>query len=387
MLTTLTAEPLAAGADDLEAAAHALATRLPAQLEPLAELAYNYRWSWAAGGPELFAAIDATRWGLCHGNPVRLLQEVPPSRLARLAADDEFLRALHELHAAVAADLARPYAESAVTAMRPAAFFCAEYAVHESLPVYSGGLGVLAGDILKAASDLAVPLIAIGLMYRHGYFRQRTDAGGWQHEYWVDTDADRVPAALVTAGDQPLTVSVPVADRQVVAQIWRVDVARVPLLLLDTNRPENTPADRFITSRLYVGEPDLRLAQYAVRGIGGVRTLRAMHVDPGVVHLNEGHAAFACLELARGEALRGGLETSDAFAAARWRTVFTTHTPVPAVKDTYAATQLAALLAGEAAELGVAVWALTARGGTTADDTKEPFGVTQFALRSSRSAN
>jgi glycogen phosphorylase len=389
MLTTATAtaEPLATGAADLEGAAAALASRLPPGLQPLAELAYNYRWSWTTGGPELFAAIDPTRWGLTHMNPVRLLQEVPPARLGRLAADDEFMGALNELHAAVAADLARPYADSSVNAARPAAFFCAEYAVHQSLPVYSGGLGVLAGDILKAASDLAVPLVAVGLMYRHGYFRQRTDAAGWQHEYWVDTDADRVPAALVTAGDQPLTVSVPVADRQVVAQIWRVEVGRVPLLLLDTNRPENSPADRFITSRLYVGEPDLRLAQYAVLGIGGVRALRALHIDPGVVHLNEGHAAFACLELARGEALRGGLEVHDAFAAARSRTVFTTHTPVPAGNDTYPAAQVADLLSGEAAELGVDVWELIGRGRTSPDDVNEPFGVTQFALRSARGAN
>jgi len=387
MLTTATAEPLAAGTADLEAAAAALASRLPEQLRPLAELAYNYRWSWTKSGPELFAAIDPPRWALTHMNPVRLLQEVPPARMAKLADDDGFLAGLGELHAAVAADLARPYAESSVTAARPAAFFCAEYAVHQSLPVYSGGLGVLAGDILKAASDLAVPQVGVGLMYRHGYFRQRTDAGGWQHEYWVDTDADRVPAALVTAGDQPLTVSVPVGERQVVAQIWRVEVGRVPLLLLDTNRPENTPADRFITSRLYVGEPDMRLAQYAVLGIGGVRALRAMHIDPGVVHLNEGHAAFASLELARGAALRGGLDVHDAFADARARTVFTTHTPVPAGNDTYPAAQVAELLAGEAAELGIDVWELIARGRTNPDDHHEPFGVTQFALRSSRAAN
>jgi starch phosphorylase len=387
MLTPTTTEPLAAGAADLEGAAAALATRLPAELAPLALLAYNYRWSWTPGGPELFSGADPTRWGLCHGNPVRLLQEVPPSAFARLAADDGFVARVHDLRERVAADLARPYAETSVTAGRPAAFFCAEYGVHQSLPVYSGGLGVLAGDILKAASDLAVPLVAIGLMYRHGYFRQRTDVGGWQHEYWVDTDADRLPAALVTAGDQPLTVSVPVGERQVVAQVWRVDVGRVPLLLLDTNRPENTPADRFITSRLYVGEPDLRLAQYAVLGIGGVRALRAMHVDPAVVHLNEGHAAFACLELARGEALRSGLDVHDAFAAARARTVFTTHTPVPAGNDTYPAAQVAELLSGEAAELGVDVAELIERGRTNPGDPNEPFGVTQFALRSARAAN
>ena len=221
-------------------------------------------------------------------------------------------------------------------------------------------------------------------MYRHGYFRQRTDVGGWQHEYWVDTDADRVPAALVTAGDQPLTVSVPVADRQVVAQVWRVEVGRVPLLLLDTNRPENTPADRFITSRLYVGEPDLRLAQYAVLGIGGVRVLRAMHVDPAVVHLNEGHAAFACLELARGEALRSGLEPHDAFAAARARTVFTTHTPVPAGNDTYPADQVADLLSGEAAELGVDV--VGAHRPRAHDPRRPPRAVRRHAVRAALGA-
>src|SRR3954454_427732 len=387
MLSPVTTESLAAGAADVEAAAAALATRLPVELQPLAELAYNYRWSWTTGGPELFAGIDPIRWGLCHGNPVRLLQEVPPSVCQRLSNDSDFAARMHDVHARVAADLVRPYAEGAATAARPAAFFCAEYGVHESLPVYSGGLGVLAGDILKAASDLAVPLVGVGLMYRHGYFRQRTDVGGWQHEYWVDTDPDRVPAALVTAGDQPVTVSVPVADRQVVAQVWRVDVGRVPLLLLDTNRPENAPADRFITSRLYVGESDLRLAQYAVLGIGGVRALRGMHVDPAVGHLNEGHAGLACLELARGERLRSGREAPEAFAAARSRTVFTTHTPVPAGNDTYPAGQVAELLSGEANELGGDVGELIARGRTNADDVHEPFGVTQFALRSARGAN
>jgi glycogen phosphorylase len=380
-------EPLSAGAADIADAIAGLAARLPEPLHPLAEIAYDYRWSWTPGGPELFAAIDAARWGLCHANPVRLLEETPLSVLTRAAGDGDFLVRMHALRDALTADLARPYAEGAVSAARPAAFFCAEYAVHQSLPVYSGGLGVLAGDILKAASDLAVPLVAVGLMYRHGYFRQRTDAGGWQHEYWVDTDPDRVPAALITAGDQPLTVSVPVSDRQVIAQVWRVNVGRVPLLLLDTNRPENMLADRFITSRLYVGESDLRLAQYAVLGIGGVRALRALHIDPAVVHLNEGHAAFASLELARGEALRSGLELPDAFAAARTRTVFTTHTPVPAGNDTYPQEQVADLLFGMAGELGVDAGELIARGRTNEDDAGEPFGVTQFALRSSRAAN
>ena len=201
---------------------------------------------------------------------------------------------------------------------------------------------MLAGDILKESSDRAVPLIAVGLMYRHGYFRQRIDGSGWQHEYWVDTDPDRVPAALVTGGDgEPLTVSVPFVGRDVVAQVWRVDVGRVPLLLLDADRPENSVADRWITSRLYVGDPEVRLWQYALLGVGGVRALHALGIEPGVVHLNEGHAAFAGLELAR-PTTEQGVSGEDALAAARERTVFTTHTPVPAGNDTYPAAQITA---------------------------------------------
>ena len=196
---------------------------------------------------------------------------------------------------------------------------------------------MLAGDILKEASDLGVPLVAVGLMYRHGYFRQRIDASGWQHEYWVDTDPDRVPGALVTGEDgEPVTVTVPLGgDRELVAQIWRVDVGRVPLLLLDADRPENDVADRWITSRLYVGDRDVRLSQYLLLGIGGVRALHALGVEPGVVHLNEGHAAFATLELARTSS------EDDPFEAVRRRTVFTTHTPVPAGNDTYPAAMVA----------------------------------------------
>ena len=184
-----------AGASDLAAAAAALRSRLPEPLAALAEIAYNYRWSWTPGGPELFASVDAQRWEPCAANPVRLLQEVHPERLAELAADDAFLERAGRARGGASTPSARgaipPPASRPST---PAAFFCAEYAVHGSLPVYSGGLGVLAGDILKEASDRRLPLVAVGLMYRHGYFRQRIDASGWQHEYWVDTDPDRVPA-------------------------------------------------------------------------------------------------------------------------------------------------------------------------------------------------
>jgi glycogen phosphorylase len=373
-----------AGSNDLRAASAALRSRLPEPLHALADIAYNYRWSWTPGGPELLASVDPRRWELCLGNPVRLIEEVHPDRWRRLAGDQDFLGRLHTLERAIAERLAEPKLTEPVNEDNPAAFFCAEFAVHKSLPVYSGGLGVLAGDILKEASDMGLPLVAIGLMYRHGYFRQRIDASGWQHEYWVETDPDRVPAALVTGDDGlPVTVTVPIGEREVVAQIWRVDVGRVPLLLLDADRPENELTDRWITSRLYVGDAGMRLGQYALLGIGGVRALHALGVDPGVVHLNEGHAALACLEMARAE----GGPVDEAFEAVRRRTVFTTHTPVPAGNDTYPAARMAEMLSGIARELGVDPYDLVRRGRTHPREDAEPFGVTQFALRASRIAN
>ena len=185
-------------------------------------------------------------------------------------------------------------------------------------------------------------MVAVGLMYRKGYFRQRIDGGGWQHEYWIDTDPQRLPAALVTdESGEPLTVTVPIYDADVVAQIWRVDVGRVPLFLLDTERPENGPLERWITARLYVADERTRLSQYILLGVGGVRALRALGIEPAVVHLNEGHAALAPLELA-GEGLRTGESLEDALQAAKSRTVFTTHTPVPAGNDTYPGDEVAA---------------------------------------------
>ncbi len=379
---------LDAGAGDVAQASRLLAGRLPAPLQALSDLAYNYRWSWMPGAPELFEEIDPQRWSLCAGNPVRMLQEVSPTMLERAAADLGFVERLRALAQELAADLARPYRDGAGSSEHPAAFFCAEYAVHQSLPVYSGGLGVLAGDILKAASDLALPMVAVGLMYGHGYFRQRVDQRGYQHEYWVDTDAARAPAARVLGDDgAPLTVSVPISGRDVGCCVWRVNVGRVGLFLLDTDIPGNDPAQRFITSRLYIGDPHVRLAQYAVLGIGGVRVLRALGIDPAVVHLNEGHAALAFVELAHSELLAGAGSSLQALGGARLRTVFTTHTPVSAGNDTYPAQQVAELLGPVSAELGIELDELLRRGRTEPDHGSEQFGVTQFALRCSRSAN
>jgi starch phosphorylase len=376
------------GSDDIDRAAAALAERVPPELAPLARAAFNLRWSWTPGGAETFAAIDPHRWELSGENPIRVLTEAPLEALRRAARDAELVSRANALEAAIHDDLERPASDAGpASPERPIVFFCAEYGIHASLPIYSGGLGALAGDILKEASDRALPLVAVGLLYHQGYFRQRIDATGWQHESWVQTDPERQPAALVTRDDgEPLTVTVPVGDEVLVAQVWRVDVGRVPLYLLDTNRPENSQVARWISSRLYIGARDLRLGQYAVLGVGGMRALRALGIEPSVVHLNEGHAALTSLELARGE-LIDGVTLDEALAAARARTIFTTHTPVPAGNDTYDPDQIAATLGRLASGVGLELEDLLALGRTHPDDAGEPFGVTQFALRTSRSAN
>ncbi len=380
------------GREDIARAASDLAQRLPSPLAPIARLAFNYRWSWLPGGPELFAGIDADRFVLCGQNPVRLLQEAPGRVLAAAAEDEELVTRAHRLEAELVADLQRAPAEGwagIVSPDHPVAYLCSEYGVHVSLPVYSGGLGALAGDLLKEASDRAVSMVAVGLMYRKGYFRQRIDASGWQHEYWVETDPERLPAALVTApGGAPLTVTVPIGAGDVTARIWRVDVGRVPLFLLDTDCPENDPVDRWITGRLYDGDPRTRLSQYALLGVGGIRALRAMGHEPGVVHLNEGHPVLAPLELARaGGGGGGGGSLGEAVDRARGRTVFTTHTPVPAGNDSYTAEEIEAVVGRLAAELGGSAGELIGLGQDVGADVSAPFGVTQAALRLSRCAN
>jgi starch phosphorylase len=365
-------QALHAGADDIRRAAEELAERLPDRLAPLARLAYNYRWTWLPGAAQLFAAIDHERFELCLQNPVRLLQEASPRALGRAAANAELVDRAAALEAQLADDLDRPY-DPSIPSDRPVAFFCAEYGVHVSLPIYSGGLGALAGDMLKEASDQAIPMVAVGLMYRKGYFRQRIDASGWQHEYWVDTDPQRLPAARITGPDgAPVAIRVPIDETEVTAHVWRIDVGRVPLFLLDTDISHNTPLDRWITARLYEADARIRLAQYVLLGAGGIRALHALGIEPGVLHLNEGHAALA--PLTAGE-------------DARERTVFTTHTPVPAGNDSYAAAHMREILAGLRAQLSIPEDRVLALGRTHPQNEDEPFGITQAALRLSRSAN
>jgi len=371
------------GSDDIERAVHELARRVPARLADLARLAYNYRWCWSPEATALFTSLDPHRWQACGENPIRLLQEVSPATLDHAAQDPATVSRLQTVADELASYLARRPAGEQMPASSPIAFFCSEYGIHRSLPVYSGGLGVLAGDILKEASDQAIPLVAVGLLYRQGYGRQHVDHTGWQREYWVDTDPERLPAVLVTHAGLPITITVDLAGRPVQAQIWRVDVGRVPLYLLDSDVPENHPVDRWITSRLYVNEHRMRLSQYSLLGIGGLRALRAMGIEPSVLHLNEGHAALAPLELAR-DAARAGVPFDVALEVARSRTLFTTHTPVAAGNETYGPGEVLEVLRDFFADDPQRYLQL---GRIRPDDHSEPLGITVLALRLSSRAN
>jgi starch phosphorylase len=366
-----------AGRRDIDRAIAGLAARLPAELEVLARVAYDYAWSWDPDGPDVFAAVDPERWIACGANPVRLLQEAKMDRLQAAATDASLLHRAAALDRRLAEHRAAPPSRDG----GPVAYFCAEYAIHASLPVYSGGLGALAGDLVKEASDRALPFVAIGLLYRQGYFRQRIDLTGWQREYWLDTDPDRLPAALIRGEDgAPVTVTVPTHGEEIVAQIWRVDVGRVPLLLLDAERPESSAFARWTTAQLYVGSPEVRLNQYALLGVGGRRALAALGIEPEVIHLNEGHAAFGALQ-------EPGATLEEIVEHSRAHTVFTTHTPVPAGNDAYPGSEVGALLEPLVEARGLDEDAVLALGRTHPEDEHEPFGITQLAIRTSRATN
>ncbi|MBJ7595715.1 MAG: alpha-glucan family phosphorylase [Candidatus Dormibacteraeota bacterium] len=387
MTETAAAPGLLDGSYDLVRAAEDLAARLPQPMAPFARIAYNYLWSWTPGGRELFAAIDPVRWERANCNPVRLLLESSAATLERVASDAQLMGQADAVLATIEADRARPPMQGRASAAHPVAFLCAEFAVHTSLPIYAGGLGVLAGDILKEASDLAVPMVAVGLLYRQGYFIQRMDRTGYQHEYWMPLDPDRVPAALVrNSAAEPLTVSVPLRGRQLVVQVWRVQVGRVPLFLLDADRPENSRIDRWITARLYESDRGIRLAQYALLGIGSMRVLDAMGMDPAIVHLNEGHAALAPLELARRD-IAAGADRYTAFAAARERTVFTTHTPVAAGNEGYDVAEIAEVMGDFPGEIGMDFDSFLQLGRTRPENLHEPFVMTPLGIKMSRAAN
>jgi starch phosphorylase len=373
------------GARDLERAVADLAERLPPPLAPLARLAYDYRWSWTAGGAAVFRDVDPMLWCRSDCNPRHLIEAIPPRRLAALARDPIYVARVAAL--ARTLETRPPAATGPICAEHPVAYFCSEFAVHCSLPLYGGGLGVLAGDLLKAASDLALPMVGVGLLYREGYFHQRLDPAGWQHEYWVRTAFERLPAVRVHDADgEPLIVQLTLRRRLVRIQIWRVEVGRVPLYLLDTDHEDNHPIDRWITARLYIGDRHTRLAQYAVLGIGGMRALTALGIRPALVHLNEGHAALAGFERLR--ALRAaGRTVEDALADVRHSTVFTTHTPVAAGNEGYREDEIEPVLGNFLDELGMPRATFYDLGRMNPGDRGEAMSITPLALRTSRAAN
>ncbi|GAA4845941.1 alpha-glucan family phosphorylase [Actinomycetospora corticicola] len=317
--------------------------QLPAALAPLQDLATNLRWTWHGPTQDLFAAVDETAWRRGGGDPVRLLGEVSPSRLAALAEDDAFVARVREVSDDLRAYLTEPrWYQGRQDLPAGIGYFSMEFGVSEVLPNYSGGLGILAGDHLKAASDLGVPLIAVGLLYRSGYFRQSLSLDGWQQEQYPALDPQGLPLHLLAGADgAPLLVHIAMPEGRVLrARIWVASVGRVPLLLLDADIEDNDADLRQITDRLYGGDAEHRIRQEILVGVGGVRAVRAYcgatgHPAPEVFHTNEGHAGFLGLERMRELVTTAGLDIDQALAAVRAGTVFTTHTPVPAGIDRF----------------------------------------------------
>ncbi|HYJ88869.1 MAG TPA: alpha-glucan family phosphorylase [Pyrinomonadaceae bacterium] len=366
---------------------------LPFPLQALEQLSWNYWWSWTPGGTGVFRDLDADLWNECEHNPRLLLSRVSEFRLAQMATDPIYLERINQLRAAYdrymsdRATLANNW--GTITPEHPVAYFCAEYGIHNSLPLYSGGLGVLAGDHLKSASDLGVPLVAVGLLYHYGYFRQRLSREGWQEERYGETDPDQLPLHQVKTDDgQSLLVDVMIRERIVRAQVWRADVGRVALYLLDTNIPDNEETDRWVTAHLYGGDRETRIVQEMLLGIGGVRLLRRLKIEPSVFHLNEGHSAFLTLELARELTTARQLSFVEAAKQVKQRCVFTTHTPVAAGNDEFDVSLLERSF-GPAFEKDLRLThdEFVALGRTVPTNQLEPFGLTPLAIRMCRSTN
>ena len=312
---------------------------LPAGLERLRDLAANLRWSWDGDTQALFARLDRGLWDETLRNPVRLLGEIRQDKLEFAAHDEAFLSHYQRVCDRFDAAMERP---SWYQRVRPddqdtcIAYFSMEYGITECLPIYSGGLGVLSGDHLKSASDLGLPMVAIGLMYQQGYFRQYLNPDGWQQELYPENDLSTMPVEQVLDEQgRPITAAVPFPGRDVQVRVWRIQVGRIPLYLLDTNLETNRREDRDITDRLYGVGQDLRAKQEFVLGVGGVRMVRALGLEPTVFHMNEGHSAFLAIERIRALVVEKGLDFESAREAAAAGNVFTTHTPVPAGIDRF----------------------------------------------------
>ncbi len=357
---------------------------LPPELEPLRALAGNLYWTWNTGAAALFQRIDRERWQASGHNPVRLLQTVPAGTLAQLARDDGFLLELREV-----AEAFREYMSGAPRASVPGtdeaeviAYFSLEFALTETLPNYSGGLGVLAGDHLKSASDLGLPLVGVGLLYQQGYFQQVLGPDGWQREEYDDIDVASQPVRRVRDGrGEPLTVQVPFDSRDVQASVWRLDVGRTPLFLLDSNLESNHADDRAISGRLYGGDLETRIQQEMLLGIGGIRALRAMGLRPAVCHMNEGHSALLGVDRIRTLMEETGASFDEARLPVSAATVFTTHTAVAAGIDLFPPDLVRKHLGHYYTSMGLDDHTFIGLGRTHPGDDNEPFSMAQLGLR------
>src|SRR5918999_5237642 len=366
---------------------------LPPGLEGLGELAYNLWWSWTPRAGALFGRINPTAWAR-YRNPIPVLAGVDAGRWAELTADEDFTvdasRLLDEFGRYIA-DGSDTWYRTSPERQLPGtvAYFCAEFGIHESMQIYSGGLGVLAGDHCKSASDAALPFVGVGLLYRRGYFRQQIDADGHQEHAQPDIDPAQLPLRRARGRNgAPVQVSVDFPDRRVRVAVWVAQVGRVPILLLDTDIPENDEADRPITHILYVRGREMRLAQEMVLGIGGVRALRQLGIDPALWHLNEGHSAFLLLERAcEVVTAEPGVGSLDALKRVGRNSVFTIHTPVPAGNESFDRELVSRNLAAWFAATETDPTALLELGRGRTDDPNAPFDMTAFVLRHAADAN
>jgi glycogen phosphorylase len=361
-------------------------------VDKLRELARNLWWTWQPNVISLFRELDPALWRATDHNPIAFLKEIPPEKLERLAGEaalhsriDYAFRRLSE-YLKNTDSWGNLHASSLKT--RPVAYFSAEFGLHESLPIYSGGLGVLAGDHLKSVSDLGVPLIGIGLLYAEGYFRQSLNAEGWQEETYLDNDPDMLPIepALDPEG-KPIRISIDTRVGVLHAKLWRAEVGRTTLLLLDSKVDENSESDRALTSRLYGGDARVRIRQELLLGVGGVRAVQAFGIHPSVLHLNEGHSAFAGLEMMRALMESEGMPFGEAARIVSKMTVFTTHTPVAAGHDRFPSQLVEEHLGKIREALHLSYEDFMGLGRIHPGDPNEPFCMTVLALKFGRHAN
>jgi starch phosphorylase len=361
-------------------------------VEKLRELARNLWWVWQPNVIALFRELDPVLWRKVDHNPVEFLKRLPAEQLERRAAemalDSRIDYATRRLAEYLKDTDSWGSIHASILRARPVAYFSAEFGLHESLPIYSGGLGVLAGDHLKSASDLGIPLIGIGLLYAQGYFRQTLDADGWQQELYMNTDMELLPIeSVLGANGHPLMIAIETATGVLRARIWRVEVGRTTLLLLDSNVPANNESDRALTARLYGGDARTRIRQELLLGVGGIRALSALGIQPSVLHLNEGHSAFATIEMIREVMDQTALPFGEVMREVAGMTVFTTHTPVAAGHDRFPSGLVEEHLGKLREAMHLSYEDFMGLGRVNAGDHNEPFCMTVLALKLSRYAN